>query len=183
MINLDNKCSSNNEIKLISFDKEANTSTQNYAYVVNESTLETLPGTITPPSVIYSPKEMLNSSSISVTSTPTLSRDSSIENYAMNKLSTYLLKGTKNKPNKSKNVNFLLSNGIVIDGKCNPILNLPTKKEIKERQKYHKKILKKRKKLWQNYQRVKTINKTTNKIDITLKGLKIQIKKNQGDLI
>lgn len=101
----------------------------------------------------------------------------------MNNLSTYLLKGIKTKPNKFKNVNFLLSNGTVIDGKCKPILNLPTKKEIEERQKNHKKILKKRKKLWQNYQKVKNISKTTNKFDITLKGLKFQIKKNQGDLI
>lgn len=182
-INQDNKCVSENNVKSLSNDKKVETSTQEYPYVVNESTLETLPGTITPPNVIYSPKEKLNSSCITVTSTPTLSKDSNMQNHAMINLSTYLWKDAKTKVNKSKNVNFLLSNGTVIDGKCKPILNLPTKKQIEERQKNHKKILKKRKKLWQNYQRVKNISKTTNKFDITLKGLKFQIKKNQGDLI
>lgn len=160
--------------------------TPDYVYVVGESTLETLPGTITPPSAIYSPKEKLVDSCISITSTPTKSTCSNNnEETAMNQLNQYLsIKTRKTKKEKpTKRVYFVLSDGANVDGRGNPITNSLTKEEIEKRRRIHRKILRKRKKMWKNYQKVKMKHHCTTKLALVIRGIKIKIKKNDGDLI
>ena len=154
-----------------------------YTYAVGESTLETLPGTITPPIPVYSPREKLTESCISVASTPTnLDCKLKDNDEAMVELGLFLSKDAIGIRKKRNRVCFIASDGESVDGRGEPIREVLSEYELMRRKKKHQKILRKRKNMWQNYRKAK-MQKCTNKIDIFLKGVQIRMKKNEGDLI
>lgn len=157
--------------------------TPEYIYAVGESTLETLPGTVTPPVPVYSPKEKLTESCISVASTPTnLDYKLKDNDEAMVELGLFLSKDATGRRKKRNRVCFIASDGESVDGRGEPIREVLSKHELMRRKKKHQKILRKRKNMWQNYRKAKN-QKCTNKMDIVLKGVQIHVKKNEGDLI
>lgn len=152
-------------------------------YAVGESTLETLPGTITPPIPVYSPREKLTESCISVASTPTkLDCKLKDNDEAMVELGLFLSRDAIGIRKKRNRVCFIASDGESVDGRGEPIREVLSEYELMRRKKKHQKILRKRKNMWQNYRKAKN-QKCTNKIDIVLKGVQIRMKKNEGDLI
>lgn len=180
--------SSRSEVKFPNQDQKVDTTeikelTPDHAYDVGENTLETLPGTITPPVPIYSPKEKLTESCISVASTPT-NLDCKMRNDdgAMVELGHYLLKGVNSFRKKRQRVCFITSDGENVDGKGNPIRKILTETELIRRRKKHQKILKRRKRMWHNYQKAK-LQTCTNKVEIRIKGIHVNVKRNEGDLL
>jgi hypothetical protein len=154
-------------------------------HCIGESTLETLPGTITPPTAIYSPQKSLTDSciSISVTSTPksllcfsssSSSSNSSINNNIVldNIFSKKLIKELNSIQFNKRHVTF---------NDIEPIPKLSIT-ELKKKHKVHIKLLKNRKKMWLCYKLAKC-KKPTNKLKLIKLGIKINRRINSGDLI
>lgn len=152
-------------------------------YNIGESTLETLPGTLTPPSAVYSPQSKLTDSCITQTSTSTSTPTKSNVNaciHPMMQLAQFLVSGkarVNTKIKDTKKVCFLINGD-----KGSPEPQRLTVSELKFRKKAHLKILKKRKKMWKNYQKAK-MQKGTDKIKIKSERVRFKLKKNDGDLI
>lgn len=131
---------------------------------IGESTLETLPGTLTPPTPIYSPLPKLTDDCISITSTPReLNKQSTLDFHSIRIKNIEVLKPIQ------KHVHFAQ-------------FKTPQLKNVSKKVLRYKKIIAKRKKMYMWYKLAKAM-KPTDKIQLRKRKVMILKKVNVGDLI
>jgi hypothetical protein len=161
---------------------------------IGETTLETLPGTQTPPSAIYSPPAKLAYDCISVTSTPQTEiakvRPSSAlhENFNNHVTPTMFMEKLAKMMFTTKSKDRI---PMIYAKKTERHVTFPdtsmsweiSAEEISRRKKEHIKLLKKRKNMWMHYKMVKLNKNHTDKLRLKRKGTLVRKKVNPGDLL
>lgn len=125
-------------------------------YNIGESTLETLPGTLTPPSAKYSPYKRLTDDCISVTSTPksSVSSNSVIDLELVRGFNLGLIKMKNLNVDKNKKLNLLSNNRKRVNFEDDPTIEKKSCLGINKRS--HYKLIKNRQQLYKFYKFIKS---------------------------